>query len=181
MKDEIKETPIAEVSIDNNNSLQRGESVAPSCEPVGGDYKSQIAELNDKYIRAVAELENSRRRAGIDADNMARNRAMSVANNFLPVMDAIDAALAIEPDNEGIKSMAAAMNAAFAKTGLIKIESVGQVLNPQFHNAISVIDIPSVDDSNTTTPAPNTILAEAQTGYMFGNIVLRPAMVIVGK
>lgn len=140
--------------------------------------KVEFNELNDKYLRSVAELENTRRRAALDAESRARNRAMSVAKEFLPVMDAIVAAQKHAPDDAGIQSMARAMESAFAQIGIVKIDSVGQVLNPQFHNAIQVVPAPA--DANPA-PAPNTIMSEMQAGYMFGDSVLRTAMVVVCK
>lgn len=140
--------------------------------------KVEFNELNDKYLRSVAELENTRRRAALDAESRARNRAMNVAKEFLPVMDAIVAAQKHAPDDAGIQSMARAMESAFAQIGIVKIDSVGQVLNPQFHNAIQVVDAPA--DSNPK-PAPNTIMTEMQAGYMYGDSVLRTAMVVVCK
>lgn len=133
---------------------------------------AEVKELNDKYLRIAAELENTRRRAALDTESAARRRAMSIASYFLPVMDAADAALSHTPDDEGIKSMARAIEAAFAQIGIVKIESVGQPLNPQFHNAIQVIQ--------ADAPA-NTIIEEMQAGYMFGDTVLRTAMVVVAK
>ncbi len=140
--------------------------------------KAEFNELNDKYLRSVAELENTRRRATLDAESRARNRAMNVAKEFLPVMDAIVAAQKHAPDDAGIQSMARAMESAFAQIGIVKIDSVGQVLNPQFHNAIQVVPAPA--DANPA-PAPNTIVSEMQAGYMFGDSVLRTAMVVVCK
>lgn len=134
---------------------------------------AQINELNDKYLRIAAELENTRRRAELDAQSRARNRAMSVAEKILPVMDAIDAALKHTPDDAGIQSMARAMESAFAQIGITRIESIGEQLNPMFHNAIQVIECPDKKS--------NTIIDEMQSGYMFADTVLRPAMVIVCK
>ena len=139
---------------------------------------AQLTELTDKYLRLAAELENTRRRAALDMETATRNRAMAIAKKFLPVMDAIDSATLHNPDDEGIKSMRLAMESAFAQIGITKIESLGQVLNPQFHNAIQVIDTPADAD---THPAPNTIVQELQPGYMFGDTVLRTAMVVVCK
>lgn len=139
---------------------------------------TQIAELTDKFLRLAAELENTRRRAALDIESSARNRAMSVAKKFLPVMDAIEAAQKHNPEDEGIKSMAMAMKDAFTQVGIVKIESIGQILNPQFHNAIQVIDAPTDGEKKIV---PNTIVEELQPGYMFGDTVLRTAMVIVSK
>lgn len=133
----------------------------------------QLSELNDKYLRLAAELENTRRRSALDAESRARNRAMGVAEKILPVMDAIDAAQKHTPDDAGIKSMAKAMESAFAQIGITKIESVGEQLNPVFHNAIQAIEC--------SDKKSNSIIEEMQSGYMFGDTVLRTAMVIVAK
>ena len=134
---------------------------------------AQIAELNDKYLRTAAELENTRRRAAIDAEARARSRAMSVAEKILPVMDAVQAALKHSPNDAGIRAMARAMESAFEQIGITKIPAVGEVLNPTLHNAIQVV----VADG----AKPNIIVEEMQPGYMFGDNVLRTAMVVVAK
>lgn len=134
-----------------------------------------IAELNDKYLRSVAEIENTRRRAQLDMESVARNRAMSVAEKFLPLIDAINAAGEHNPKDEGIKTLDKAAIGVLAGLGITKIETVGQPLNPAFHNAISVVE--KTDESMQ----PDTIVSEMQTGYMFGDTTLRPAMVTVCK
>lgn len=139
------------------------------------ELNTKIADLNDKYLRIAAELENTRRRAALDIESVSRNRAMGVAEKILPVMDAINAALKHNPDDAGIKAMHRAMENAFAQIGITKIDTVGEILNPQFHNAIQMVDKP--DDKTAT----NTIVDEMQAGYMFADTVLRPAMVVVSK
>ncbi|MBN1324618.1 MAG: nucleotide exchange factor GrpE [Alphaproteobacteria bacterium] len=141
----------------------------------------QILELNDKYLRLAAELENTRRRAALDTESAVRNRAISVAEKFLPVMDAITAAVSHAPEDEGIISIAKTLESTLTKIGITKIETVGQQLNPLFHNAIQVVDTPKSDEPCSTKTIPNTIVGEIQPGYMFGDTVMRPAMVIVCK
>ena len=173
MKDESKEVKIETVSIDDvaaNDDTPQAQSSEKSEKE---HLNEQLAEYKDKYLRLAAELENTRRRAALDAESRARNRAMSVAEKILPVMDAVIAAQKHAPDDAGIKSMALALESAFAQIGITKIESVGETLNPMFHNAIQVIESP---DNKT-----NTIIDEMQSGYMFGDTVLRTAMVIVAK
>ena len=165
-----KEVEIETVSVD-----EKPEVSADKQTEIIEQLNNKVAELNDKYLRIAAELENTRRRASLDIESVSRNRAMGVAEKILPVMDAINAALAHNPDDEGIKTMQRAMENAFAQIGIVKIETVGQILNPQFHNAIQMVDKP--DDKTAT----NTIINELQPGYMFGDTVLRPAMVVVSK
>ncbi len=172
---------IESVSVSDIKDIEQKTETAQPAEPQSDTDKKitelndKIAELNDKYLRVAAELENTRRRATLDIESVSRNRAMGVAEKILPVMDAVVAALKHNPNDEGIKSMERAIQNAFAQIGIVKIESVGEILNPQFHNAIQMVDKPT---PNTKT---NTIVDEMQTGYMFGDTVLRTAMVVVSK
>lgn len=170
MKDE-KEVAVESVSVADAQPAPDINTEAPN--PEIEKLTAQLADMNDKYLRMAAELENTRRRAALDAESRARNRAMSVAAKILPVMDAVDAALKHSPDDEGIKSMARALESSFAQIGITRIESIGEQLNPMFHNAIQVIDCADKQS--------NTIVEEMQTGYMFGDTVLRTAMVVVAK
>lgn len=169
MTDDNKEVKIEEVSI--NDTIDNTSATAENTKVE--ELTQQLADMNDKYLRLAAELENTRRRSALDAQSRARNSAMSVAQKILPVMDAVGAALKHAPDDAGIKSMALALESAFKDIGITKIESVGQTLNPMHHNAIQVIESPE--------HASNTIVDEMQTGYMFDDTVLRTAMVIVAK
>ncbi len=169
MNDE-KEVKVESVSIDD---VANDATPKPTTAPEIENMTAQLAEMNDKYLRLAAELENTRRRAALDAESRARNRAMSVAEKILPVMDAVDAALKHSPADAGIQSMARALESAFEQIGITKIKSIGETLNPMHHNAIQVIDTPDAK--------PNTIVDEMQPGYMYGDTILRTAMVIVAK
>lgn len=167
--DETKEVKVESVSLNDANQESTENETAAVAE-----LTKKLDELNDKYLRMAAELENTRRRAAIDSEARARARAMMVAEKILPVMDAVDAALKHSPDDAGIKSMARALESAFEQIGISKIETVGKPMNPTLHNAIQVAPL-------TEGVAPNTIVEEMQAGYMFGENVLRTAMVVVAK
>lgn len=170
-KENLQESEIQSVSINEAKDKISNDNQTEIIEQLN----SKIVELNDKYLRTAAELENTRRRSALDIESVSRNRAMSVAEKILPVMDAVQSALKHNPEDAGIKSMEKALQNAFAQIGITKIESVGEKLNPQFHNAIQMVDKP--DDKTET----NTIVEELQSGYMFGDTVLRTAMVVVSK
>ena len=171
---EDKEVKVEQVSV---NDTDKNQDATPTDVPVDtriAELETALADVNDKYLRAMAELENTRRRAAIDMESRARTRAMSVAEKILPVADAVDAALKHSPNDTGIQSMAAALRSAFDQIGIVRLESVGKPLDPTLHNALQVVDAPE----NTK---PNTIVEEMQAGYMFGDNVLRTAMVVVAK
>lgn len=173
-----KQVEIETVSVNDAAAESAPESVpepaADETQKIIADLQTQVADLTDKYMRVAAELENTRRRAARDTESAARNLGMGIAKKFLPVMDACDQALKHTPDDAGIKSLAMALASAFTQIGIVKIESMGQQLNPQFHSAISTAP---ADEEHK----PNTIVNEVQTGYMYGDTVLRPAMVVVSK
>ena len=174
MNDEkdVKEVNVETVSVDDTPTMDSPVNEdAPN--PEIEQLRVQLADMNDKYLRMAAELENTRRRSVLDAESRARNRAMGVAEKILPVMDAVQAALKHTPDDAGIQSMARALESAFAQIVITKIYSLDQPLNPQFHNAIQVVESPDHKS--------NVIVDEMQTGYMFGDTVLRTAMVVVAK
>jgi molecular chaperone GrpE len=165
---DTKEVPI------ERETISEDKAVESETDKLVKELQDKVADITDKYMRVAAELDNTRKRSQRDAESAARTCGMGVAKKFLPVMDACEQALKHTPDDAGIKSLSLALESAFAQIGIVKIESVGQQLNPQFHNAISVVP---ADDAH---PA-NTITEEMQTGYMYGDTVLRPAMVIVSK
>lgn len=166
---EEKDVTVESVSIDDANEPTATDTTTPEIEKLS----TELAEMNDKYLRLAAELENTRRRAALDAESRARNRAMGVIEKILPVMDAVDAAIKHNPNDAGIQSMARAMESAFDQIGITRIKSIGETLNPMHHNAIQVIDTPDAKS--------NTIIDEMQAGYLYGDTILRTAMVIVAK
>ncbi|MDR0803999.1 MAG: nucleotide exchange factor GrpE [Rickettsiales bacterium] len=155
------------------------ESVAEQSETE--KLQSELAALNDKYLRVAAELENTRRRASLDAQNLARSRATGVAENFLPLIDAIETAVSHSPDNTDFAAMKSAADGVLDKIGVRRMETAGQILDPKLHNAIQVVDMPKSEEPCAARPLPNTIVGELQSGYTMGEVVLRPAMVVVGK
>lgn len=173
---EEKKVKIESVSVSaaENKKAEPAKSEATESDAKIAELEKSLAELNDKYLRMAAELENTRRRAVLDSESRARSRAISVAEKILPVMDAVDAALKHNPDDEGIKSLRLALDSAFEKIGITKIETVGKPLNPTVHNAIQVV-------TTSDKVEPNTVTEELQAGYMMGDSVLRTAMVVVAK
>jgi molecular chaperone GrpE len=132
----------------------------------------ELAETKDKYLRAIAELENTRKRAASDIENAARAGGIAIAEQFLPLVDAIDKAAELSPDDEGISALKKAADNALAKIGITRIETAGEILNPQIHNAIL---------AEESDAAANMIIRELQGGFMFGDSVLRAPMVVVSK
>jgi molecular chaperone GrpE len=150
------------------------------------ELETQAAALKDKYLRAYAEMENTRRRAEKDVAD-ARNFSiagfardmLAVADNFERALTAIDPAIREAADAttktllEGIELTNRELAKTLEKHGVRKLEPMDQKFDPNFHQAM--FEIP--DDS---VPA-GTVKQVVQPGYAIGERVLRPALVGIAK
>lgn len=150
------------------------------------ELETQAAALKDKYLRAHAEMENTRRRAEKDVAD-ARNFSiagfardmLSVADNLSRALQAVDPALREAADNtlktllEGVELTNRDLAKTLEKHGVRLLDPMDQKFDPNFHQAM--FEIP--DD---TVPA-GTVKQVIQPGYAIGERVLRPAMVGVTK
>jgi molecular chaperone GrpE len=153
---------------------------APAVE--ADDVAAQIAALEakarehyDLFVRATAEGENVRRRAQEDVAKAHKFAIENFADNLLPVMDSLQAALAdgsgdIAKLREGVELTARQLATAFERGKIIELNPVGEKFDPHRHQAISMV--PSEQDANT-------VVAVLQRGYMIADRVLRPALVTV--
>ncbi|MCS6948235.1 MAG: nucleotide exchange factor GrpE [Steroidobacteraceae bacterium] len=133
----------------------------------------------DQYLRAVAELENVRKRAQREVEAANRYGLERFAAELVPVKDSLD--LAVE---NASKSDAAALAAgqeatlrlltrAFEKMGIVEINPLGQPFDAQLHEAMAT--------QESATAEPGSVLAVVQRGYTLNGRLLRPARVIVAK
>ncbi len=151
-----------------------------------GELEGQVASLKDKYLRAHAEMENTRRRAEKDVAD-ARNFSiagfardmLAVADNLGRALEAVDPAIREAADNtlktllEGVELTNRELAKSLEKHGVRLLDPVGQKFDPNFHQAM--FEIP-----DETVPA-GTVKQVIQPGYAIGERVLRPAMVGIAK
>jgi molecular chaperone GrpE len=159
----------------------------PEADPVAdilGALQAELAEAKAATLYAQAETQNVRRRLEKDAQDARAYAATGFARDILSVADNLGRALDVIPaamrEDEASKSLIVGLeatqrelDAVFTRNGITRIESVGQPLDPNRHQAM--MEIPSAD------AAPGTIVQEMQAGYMIKDRLLRPAMVAVAK
>ncbi|WP_421242229.1 nucleotide exchange factor GrpE [Aeromonas enteropelogenes] len=139
------------------------------------------AEERERAIRAVAEMENLRRRAAQDVEKAHKFALEKFAAELLPVLDNMERAIeladkendALKPMIEGVELTLKSMQSGVAKFGLVALDPTNQPFDPNAHQAMSMV--PSAD------VAPNTVIAVMQKGYELNGRVIRPAMVMVSK
>ncbi len=149
------------------------------------DYKLLAAELNDKMLRAVAELENYRRRADKERQDTAKFAITGFARDCLPVLDnlrrGLDSVSKEDRDsNPAMEALAAGMEltereliANLERHGIEKIDPKGLPFDYNHHQAMFEID-------DKSQPA-GVVVEVVQPGYLLNGRLLRPAMVGVAK
>ncbi|WP_374597410.1 nucleotide exchange factor GrpE [Sphingosinicella sp.] len=153
---------------------------APQADPLA-EKDAEIADLKDRLLRAVAESENVRRRLEREKADAVAYAVTGFARDLLGVADnlrrALDAAakddVVASPLLSGVEITEKELLKAFEKHGIARVESVGQKLDPNRHQAMLEVVQEGAE--------PGTIVAELQTGYVLKDRLLRPAMVTVAK
>jgi molecular chaperone GrpE len=139
------------------------------------EARSEADELRDKYLRAVAEAENSRKWAERDAQARATEGQRRLLRQLLEVVDNLERALGQPTEasglRQGVEMTLHQLLRVLAQSGVerIAIES-GQPFNPSYHEAVAVLpgDVPQ-----------DTVADVEQSGYLHDGAVLRPARVVV--
>jgi len=146
------------------------------------DAQAKAGENYDMYLRAVAEMENVRRRAQEDVSKAHKYAIESFAESLLPVRDSLEMALkadtpSVESIREGVAATLKLFASVFEKNKLVEIDPAGQKFDPNRHQAISMVPV-----SATNPPvAPNHVVSVLQKGYLINDRVLRPALVTVAQ
>ncbi|MDP5290818.1 nucleotide exchange factor GrpE [Oceanimonas sp. CHS3-5] len=135
----------------------------------------------DSALRAVAEMENIRRRAAQDVEKAQKFALEKFVGELLPVIDSLERAIehtsdesdAFKAVHEGVELTLKSLLSAVEKFGVEQIDPKGQPFDPNKHQAMSMVESDEV--------APNAVLAVMMKGYELNGRVLRPAMVMVAK
>lgn len=131
----------------------------------------------DKYLRERADLENYRRRAQKEKEDLQKYGNECLLLEILPVLDNMERALDHASEDslsaviEGISLTRSMLLSVLKKFGVEPVESKGAPFDPAFHQAMCQVESPDA--------APNTVIEEFQKGYMLNDRLLRPAMVSV--
>jgi molecular chaperone GrpE len=149
------------------------ESAAQDAVPEEPDYK-------DKWLRAVAELDNVRKRARRDVGAAASRGIFKLARELLPALDNFERALAAaeaQPENrdhhltDGIRLVQSELLGALSRVGIEPDSPKGERFDPHRHEAVAQQPVDGAE--------PGTIVEVYSAGYTYGDDVLRPAKVVV--
>ena len=141
------------------------------------EFEKKYNDVNEKYMRTLAEYDNYRKRTIKEKESIYPEAKAVVVEKFLPVMDnferALDSAENKDAFYEGIVMLKKQMDDVLTALGVEEIKAVGEVFNPELHNAVMHIDDEAAGE--------NIIVEEFQKGYKIGDRVVRHSMVKVAN
>ncbi|MCX5856406.1 MAG: nucleotide exchange factor GrpE, partial [Deltaproteobacteria bacterium] len=140
--------------------------------------EKEAAENQDKYLRAVAELENYKKRAARDRADSLKYGQESLIKEILPLVDNLDRAMAhacksndFEAFKEGLRLVQNQLNGCLEKQGVERIEAAGRDFDPNVHEAMLQVESPD--------HVHNQVVEEFEKGYLLNGRLLRPSKVSV--
>lgn len=180
MTEDIKNQHEAQPEHPHQAQVDAAEAASAEAQP------DEAAIWKDKYLRAMADMENLRKRTAREVEDARKYAMASFARELLNVQDNMERALAtmkaettdpaatLKAVVEGVDMVAQQLMAAFDKAHIKKMDSaVGQKVDPERHQAM--FEVPTNDHDH------GTIVQEMQAGYMIGDRLLRPALVGTAK
>ena len=140
-------------------------------------YQEQIDDLTDKWQRALADYQNLERRTQVEISQRVSSKTNDLLLNFINIYeDFIRAESSLSKDKintDGIQAVIKNMENLLAENNITPINAVGEIFDPQIHEAVSMIEDDTLDDG--------TITQEVSKGYISGKAILKPSKVIVSK
>jgi molecular chaperone GrpE len=140
---------------------------------LGRESQKKIEEVHERWVRAVADLENYKKRAQKERDDVQKFGIERVVKDLLPVLDNLDRALAAasadDPLAAGVRLVRAGFEQALARHGVKGFSAMGQPFDPAHHEALLQVERADV--------APGTVVMEHARGYTLNDRLVRPAMV----
>lgn len=141
--------------------------------------KKEVEQYKDKYLRAVAEFDNYRKRTLKEKAELLLNGSEKAVCAFLPILDDFERAIADKTEDvnaikEGVRIIFNKFNKTLESLGVRKIETEGKDFDVDFHEAVAMV--PGMGDDKK-----GKVIDCVQTGYQLNDKVIRHAKVAVGQ
>ncbi len=175
LKERAHTEPVSTSEVGGKGAESREEAVAE--DPLEA-AKREAAENRDRWMRAVADLENFKKRSFQEKSMLLKYKYEEILKDLLTVVDNIDRALGhceqagrADPVADGVCVISDMFRSLLSKYGVTEIDSMGKPFDPNVHEALAQIPAPDKD--------PNTVIEVMEKGYMYNDRLLRPAKVVV--
>ena len=139
--------------------------------------EKENSDLKEKWQRALADYQNLERRTQTEIAQRVSEKTNGLLLNFINIYEDFlraENSLSKEKINtDGIQAVIKNMETLLAENNIKPIDAIGEIFDPQIHEAVSMVEDDSLDDG--------TITKEVSKGYISGKAILKPSKVIVSK
>lgn len=140
-------------------------------------YEKKLSDYDEKLQLALADYQNLERRTRVEISQRVSDKINGLLLNFINIYeDFIRAENALSKENvntNGINAVIKNMENLLAENNIKSIDAVGEIFDPQIHEAVSMVEDDTLDDG--------TIIQEVAKGYISEKGILKPSKVIVSK
>jgi len=162
------------------NSPETEDQQAPTATATATeDLEQRNADLEDRYKRALADLDNYRKRSAREIERRVLESTEVHARQWLEAIDSVERALnteGIDPENPlalGLRHVLEQMEAILERQGIRRVGEAGERFDPERHEAVAIRETNEVPDQ--------TVVEVVRSGWAVSDRVLRPAQVVVAR
>jgi molecular chaperone GrpE len=154
-------------------------SAADPSDPLAS-AQAEASRMKDAWLRSAADFDNFRKRTRREIEDARLSEREDLLKHFLPVFDNLERAIQSAQRSTDAKAVSDGLSMVLrqfvdvlGRKGITRVPTVGRPFDPAIHEAIQQVE--------TGEHPPGTVIAEVQPGYMQGQRLMRPAMVVVAK
>ncbi len=170
--EEVTATEISDTSADNNETASVEEDLLEK-------ERIRAQNMEDRFLRVNAEFENYKKRMIRESSDRLKYFHLDFIKELLPSLDNLERAIShaksenndVDSMIEGLEMVNKMTHEVFEKFGVSRVDTIGEVFDPNFHQAVGVVESDSVPE--------NHIVEECLGGYLLHDRIIRPAMVRV--
>ena len=181
--DEIPVEVITEEKIETSNSEDESKHMDDT-EQISEDLpklleleKQKVSQSEEKLKHVLADFQNLSRKTQSDIEHGVNSKINEFMLDFIKIYDDFIRAKEVISESkinaDGLNSILKNMESLMQKYNVTPIEALGEIFNPNYHEAISIISDPTLDD--------NTITKEIRKGYISHESIIRPTLVEISK
>jgi molecular chaperone GrpE len=177
-EERVTEPAVTEPAVTEPAVTEPAEAEPAVTEPAEADPAERLAELEDRYLRLVAEFDNFRKRRQREMEDLARFCTEGLVAELVPVLDALDRAIAssegirdYQAFHDGVVLIMQQLSEVLRRGGVEREEPVGLPFDPSRHEALAALPHEEIEE--------DCVIQVVEPGYVLNGRVVRPAKVVI--
>ena len=170
-------TEIEPIAEKRDSDIESNDSTLSELKEKLSSSTQDLASCEEKLKRSLADFQNLQKKTNSDIQNGVNAKIDQFMKNFLPIYDDFNRAKKSMVEENvnvaGLESVLKNVDSLLSEYGVTPINALGEIFDPNLHEAVSIVEDPTLDDG--------TITKEIRKGYISQNRVIRPTIVEISK